>query len=114
MKLHSRLWTIFALAAVTVLAASARSAERQPNVIVILADDLGFADVGVQGGKDILTPNIDSLAKSGTRLTQAYVSCPYCSPTRAGLNTGRYQTRFGHEYNEPGPMGRLTFGLPLE
>lgn len=86
---------------------------RKPNVIVILADDLGFADLGVQGGKDIPTPNIDSLAKNGVRCTQAYVSCPYCSPTRAGLNTGRYQTRYGHEYNEPGPAGRETFGLPL-
>jgi arylsulfatase A-like enzyme len=114
MKLLSCLWTMFVLAAVTLLAAPAWSAERQPNVIVILADDLGFADLGVQGGKDIPTPNIDPLAKTGTRFTQAYVSCPYCSPTRAGLNTGRYQTRFGHEYNEPGPMGRLTFGLPLD
>jgi len=86
---------------------------RKPNVIVILADDLGYADLGVQGGKDVPTPNIDSIAKSGVRCTQAYVSCPYCSPTRAGLNTGRYQTRFGHEFNEPGPAGRESFGLPL-
>ena len=71
----------------------------RPNVIVILVDDLGFADLGVHGCQDIPTPHIDSLAKNGTRFTQAYVSCPYCSPTRAGLNTGRYQTRFGHEYN---------------
>src|SRR5262245_30854043 len=113
MKLFYRLSTTLALAVMTLLAATARPADR-PNVIVILADDLGNADIGVQGGKDIPTPNIDSLAKSGTRFTQAYVSCPYCSPTRAGLNTGRYQTRFGHEYNEPGPMGRLTFGLPLD
>jgi len=86
----------------------------KPNVIVILADDLGNADIGVQGGKDIPTPNIDSIAKNGVRCTQGYVSCPYCSPTRAGLNTGRYQTRFGHEFNEPGPMGRENFGLPLD
>lgn len=91
---------------------SSAAADR-PNIVVILADDLGFADLGVQGGKDIPTPHIDSLAKNGTRFTQAYVSCPYCSPTRAGLNTGRYQTRFGHEYNEPGPTGRPSFGLPL-
>ena len=60
-----------------------------------------IADLGVQGGKDIPTPNIDSIAKNGVRCTQGYVSCPYCSPTRAGLKTGRYQTRFGHEFNEP-------------
>ncbi|HZN32893.1 MAG TPA: sulfatase-like hydrolase/transferase, partial [Pirellulaceae bacterium] len=92
----------------------ASTAWAKPNVIVILADDLGNADLGVQGGKDIPTPNIDSLAKSGVRCTQGYVSCPYCSPTRAGLNTGRYQTRFGHEFNEPGMAGRETFGLPLD
>jgi arylsulfatase A-like enzyme len=86
---------------------------RKPNVIIILADDLGNADLGVQGGKDIPTPNIDSIAKSGVRCTQAYVSCPYCSPTRAGLNTGRYQTRFGHEFNEPVQAQRDSFGLPL-
>ncbi|HMC10976.1 MAG TPA: sulfatase-like hydrolase/transferase [Pirellulaceae bacterium] len=86
---------------------------RKPNVIVILADDLGYSDLGVQGGKDIPTPNIDSIAKSGVRCTQSYVSCPYCSPTRAGLNTGRYQTRFGHEFNEPAADQRENFGLPL-
>jgi len=95
------------------LASVALAQTRPPNVIVILADDLGYSDLGVQGGRDIPTPNIDSLAASGTRFTQAYVSCPYCSPTRAGLNTGRYQTRFGHEFNEPGPAQRDQFGLPL-
>src|SRR5262245_12747337 len=85
---------------------------RPPNVVVILADDLGYADPGCQGGKEVPTPNIDSLAKNGVRCTQGYVSCPYCSPTRAGLLTGRYQQRFGHEYNEG--QGRLPFGLPLE
>jgi arylsulfatase A-like enzyme len=95
------------------LAAAASAADRQPNVIVILADDLGFADLGVHGCQDIPTPHIDSLAKSGVRCTQAYVSCPYCSPTRAGLNTGRYQTRFGYEFNEPAPAERPKFGLPL-
>jgi arylsulfatase A-like enzyme len=105
----------FSLSAVAiVIAATPLIAQtRKPNVIVILADDLGFSDLGVQGGRDIPTPNIDSLAKNGIRCTQAYVSCPYCSPTRAGLNTGRYQTRFGHEFNEPGPAQRDSFGLPL-
>jgi arylsulfatase A-like enzyme len=96
-------------AAAPALAADAK----KPNVIVILADDLGNADLGVQGGKDIPTPSIDSIAKNGVRCTQAYVSCPYCSPTRAGLSTGRYQTRFGHEYNEPAQADRDKFGLPL-
>jgi arylsulfatase A-like enzyme len=78
-----------------------RAAEptRKPNVIVLVADDLGYADIGVHGSKEVATPHIDSLAKNGIRCTSGYVSCPYCSPTRAGLLTGRYQQRFGHEFN---------------
>jgi len=71
----------------------------RPNIIVILADDLGYADTGVYGCKDFPTPHIDSLARNGIRFTNAYVSAPYCSPSRAGLLTGRYQQRFGHEFN---------------
>lgn len=70
-----------------------------PNVLIFLSDDVGYAEYGLQGSKDVPTPNIDSIAKNGTRFTQGYVSGPYCSPTRAGLMTGRYQTRFGHEFN---------------
>jgi arylsulfatase A-like enzyme len=84
-------------------------AAEKPNVIVIVADDLGYADVGYHGCQDIPTPNIDALAQGGTVCTNGYVSGPYCSPTRAGLLTGRYQTRFGHEFNPPG--GHV--GLPL-
>ena len=72
---------------------------RRPNIIVILADDLGFADTGFTGCKDFSTPYIDRLARSGVRFTNAYVSHAFCSPTRAGLMTGRYQQRFGHENN---------------
>ena len=88
-------------------------APRKPNILVIVADDLGYADVGVHGCKDIPTPHIDSLAKNGVRCTSGYVSGPYCSPTRAGLLTGRYQQRFGHEFN-PGPAAEhADVGLPL-
>jgi arylsulfatase A-like enzyme len=73
--------------------------KRKPNIIILLADDLGYADIGVHGAKEIATPHIDSLARNGVRCTNAYVSGPYCSPTRAGLLTGRYQQRFGHEFN---------------
>jgi arylsulfatase A-like enzyme len=86
-------------------------AERPPNVIVILADDLGYADLGFQGCQDIPTPHIDSLAASGVRCTAAYVSCPVCAPSRAGLLTGRYQQRFGFEYN---PAFGPKAGLALE
>jgi arylsulfatase A-like enzyme len=87
---------------------------RKPNILLIVADDLGYADIGANGCKDIPTPNIDSLASHGVRFTSGYVSGPYCSPTRAGLMTGRYQTRFGHEFN-PGPAENAVadFGLPL-
>ena len=86
----------------------AQAKNRKPNIVILLADDMGYADVGFHGCKDIPTPNIDGLAKKGVRFTNGYVSGPYCSPTRAGLLTGRYQTRFGHEFN-PGKGN----GLPL-
>jgi arylsulfatase A-like enzyme len=77
----------------------ANAQSRRPNIVVIVADDMGYGDIGVHGSKDIPTPNIDSLAKHGIRFTDAYVSGPICSPTRAGLLTGRYPQRFGHEFN---------------
>jgi arylsulfatase A-like enzyme len=86
-----------------VMSASESSAqERRPNIIVIVGDDMGYADIGVHGCRDIPTPHIDALANTGVRCTSGYVSGPYCSPTRAGLLTGRYQTRFGHEFNPGG------------
>ncbi len=98
---------------VGVLTASAgdlRAADAtKPNVLILVADDLGYADLGFQGGKDIPTPNIDKLAKSGVSCSNGYVSGPYCSPTRAGLLTGRYQQRFGHEFNPSQPGA----GLPV-
>ena len=93
--------------------ASAENA-RRPNVIVILADDLGFADVGFNGCKDIPTPHIDSLAAHGVRCVNGYVSHPFCSPTRAGLLTGRYQHRFGHENNPAWLPDDPDIGLPLD
>ena len=71
----------------------------KPNILVIVSDDHGYADVGFHGCKDIPTPNLDRLAAGGLRCTRGYVSHPFCSPTRAGLMTGRYQQRFGHENN---------------
>ena len=80
----------------------------KPNILFIVGDDMGYADVGFHGCKDIPTPNLDALAAAGVRFTNGYVSGPYCSPTRAGLLTGRYQQRFGHEFNPGG-----SEGLPL-
>jgi len=76
----------------------AQSSSR-PNIIVILGDDLGYNEFGFQGSTTFKTPNLDALAASGTRFTNGYASCPLCTPTRAGLLTGRYQERFGVEYN---------------
>jgi arylsulfatase A-like enzyme len=104
-------WAMLALAFPSMAAA----ASPKPNVLVILADDLGWGELGCQGfTKQIPTPNIDSIAAHGIRFTSGYVSGPYCSPTRAGLMTGRYQTRFGHEFN-PGPAQSTpeTVGLSL-
>jgi arylsulfatase A-like enzyme len=87
------------------LAVVASGADSRPNIVVIVGDDMGFADVGFHGCKDIPTPHLDALAASGVRFTSGYVSGPYCSPTRAGLLTGRYQQRFGHEFNASGNDG---------
>ena len=95
------------------LESAATAAEpRKPNVLIILADDLGYGELSCQGNRQIPTPNIDSIARNGVRFTSGYVSGPYCSPTRAGLLTGRYQQRFGHEFN-PGPVATESkeFGL---
>ncbi len=75
------------------------NAADKPNLIIFYADDLGWGETGAFGNKDIPTPHIDSLAKNGVKFTQGYVAATYCSPSRAGLMTGRYPTRFGHEFN---------------
>src|SRR5437868_2771412 len=103
--------TLALVALVAAGPAIAADAPRKPNVLIVLADDMGYADTGFQGCKDIPTPNIDAIAAGGVRCTSGYVSGPYCSPTRAGLLTGRYQQRFGHELN-PGGVGAKMAGLP--
>src|SRR5437868_749597 len=102
--------TLALVALVAAGPAIAADAPRKPNVLIVLADDMGYADTGFQGCKDIPTPNIDAIAAGGVRCTSGYVSGPYCSPTRAGLLTGRYQQRFGHEFN---PGAGPDIGLPL-
>ncbi|MCM8536313.1 MAG: sulfatase-like hydrolase/transferase [Lentisphaeraceae bacterium] len=86
---------------------------KQANIILIIADDLGYGELGCQGNPQIPTPNIDALAAGGVRFTKGYVSGPYCSASRAAIMTGRYQTRFGYEKN---PIGHHNenpnIGLP--
>jgi arylsulfatase A-like enzyme len=112
---HILLTCAMLLAAVAGLHAadSSKPPASKPNILVIVADDLGYGDIGVHGGKDVPTPNIDALAASGVRCNNGYVSAPYCSPSRAGFLTGRYQTRFGHEFN-PHIGDANQLGLPLD
>ena len=88
-------------------AQTANSVSLAPNIIVILADDLGYGDTGIYGSKIIKTPHIDALARRGVRFTRGYVTHPVCAPSRAALVTGRYQQRFGFEFN---PVGRDDAG----
>ena len=87
------------------LALDTASAAGKPNLLIIYADDLGYGELGCQGNKEIPTPHIDSIAKNGLRFTQGYVAATYCSPSRAGLMTGRYPTRFGHGENQARLIG---------
>ena len=73
--------------------------DSKPNILIILADDAGYSDFGFMGSDEIKTPNLDKLASDGVTFNNAYVSASVCSPSRAGLLTGMYQQRFGHECN---------------
>ncbi|QTN34414.1 sulfatase-like hydrolase/transferase [Akkermansiaceae bacterium] len=96
------------MASLFLVSCAALSAGRMPNVIVVFTDDQGYADIGANGLlADIRTPHIDALAASGVRCTAGYISAPQCSPSRAGLITGRHQQRFGFDTIPDGP-------LPLE
>jgi arylsulfatase B len=91
----------------------AQNADR-PNIVLIVADDLGYGELGCYGGRDIPTPHIDSLAARGVRCTSAYVTAPFCAASRAGLLSGRYQTRFGFEFNPIGEQNAdPAIGLPV-
>ena len=79
-------------------AGTSTSPARRPNIVLLVSDDQGYAEMGCQGG-DLPTPNLDRLAASGLRFTAGYVVSPFCSPSRAGFLTGRYPQRFGHEIN---------------
>ena len=88
------------------------SNKKLPNVIVIMTDDLGYSDVGFNGGKEIPTPNIDRIAQKGVKFTNGYTPYPVCSPSRAGFITGRYQQRFGYERNAQYRPNDPNMGLP--
>lgn len=105
--------TAIALLFTLVACAHGAQKETRPNIILILADDLGYADVGFNGSPDILTPNLDSLANNGIRFSQAYAAHPFCGPSRAGLLTGRYPHKFGSQFNLPDIPHSGGLGVPV-
>src|SRR6185312_15224353 len=88
----------------------ARAADPKPNIIYIMADDLGYADLSCYGRREYRTPNIDSLAATGIPFLQAYANSAVCSATRTALITGRYQYRLACGLEEP--IGRPNVGMP--
>jgi arylsulfatase A-like enzyme len=114
---HRRSLRIAVALLATVLAARtlpAAEAQRKPNIVVILADDLGYADLGIQGSTEIATPHIDSIASNGVRFLSGYVSGPVCSPTRAALLSGKYQQRHGDEHLTGNPDNKDGLSLAVQ
>jgi len=106
---------ILSLAAILTLALVPLTAAEKPNLLIILADDMGYGDLSCYGSKQIPTPNLDALAENGVRCTDGYVSASVCAPSRAGLLTGRYQNRFGFEHNlaSPGHVKSERLGIDI-
>ncbi|MCL4201632.1 MAG: sulfatase-like hydrolase/transferase [Pirellulaceae bacterium] len=95
--------------------AGAGEVPRKPNILLFLADDLGYADIGANSCQDIPTPHIDAIASNGVRFTDGYATHPVCSPSRAGLMSGMYQHRFGFEHNSgPERYASPEFGMPRD
>ena len=101
-----------ALALANYLPSALAAGKQQPNIIFILADDMGHADLGVYGQTDYKTPHLDKLAKQGIRFNQAYANSAVCSATRFALITGRYQYRLRGGLEEPIAGASDTIGLP--
>ena len=103
---------LFLFAFVVAFSSPAVAKTTAPNIVIILADDLGYGDIGFNGCSDIPTPSIDSLAANGVLCTNGYSTHPFCSPSRAGLLTGRYQQRFGHEMQPTDDSVNPLLGIP--
>src|SRR4029450_3413801 len=93
MKIHA-----FSLFTILAFITSVNARQSDPNILIILADDLGYGDVSFNGCPDYATPNIDSIATNGALCKNGYVMYASCSPSRAALMTGRYEQRFGYEH----------------
>ena len=113
MKLPSYFSSCIFVFSISLLSLSAQERSDQPNIVLIVADDLGYGELGCQGNPQIPTPHIDSIAAEGIRFTNGYVTAPFCSASRAGFLTGRFQTRFGYEFNPTGAHNEdPAAGLP--
>ena len=108
------LYILFLTVSMSMAQVKPNAQNNQPNLVIIMTDDMGWADVGFNGCKDIPTPNIDIIANEGVRFDEGYVSYPVCGPSRAGLLTGRYQDRFGFTTNPSIDPGNPKAGLPTE
>ena len=114
-NLFKRFFIVVALASSTFCYSFTAIADERPNIVVILADDLGYNDVGfTNGSTEIHTPSLNALAENGVIFQNGYVTHPYCGPSRAGLLTGRYQARFGMENNVTYTPYDPYMGLPTE
>lgn len=115
-SVRSSRWLVFGVALLLSASASMafqRSPAGRPNVVLIMTDDAGYGDTGSYGAPDIRTPNIDSLARDGVKLTDFYANAMSCTPTRVGLISGRYQQRYGMEFVIPAPgLAGADRGLP--
>ena len=113
--LRTRRAALLALILAAAVTASAQPPDRsaRPNVVLIMTDDAGYGDIGVYGAPDVKTPNIDGLARAGVRLTDFYANGATCTPTRAGLITGRYQQRVILEWPLGSREGDQDRGLPV-
>src|SRR5262252_4817260 len=93
----------------------AQTPARRPNIVFILADDMGYADISCYGRRDLVTANIDRIAAQGTKFTQAYANSPVCTASRVAIITGRYQTRLAVGLEEPiSARTERGIGLPPE
>lgn len=107
-----KIWLALLFVLVFSVCAQSEQNDSRPNILFILADDLGYADVGFNGATDIKTPNLDDLANNGITFTQAYAAHPFCGPSRAGLLTGRYPHKFGSQFNLPDIPHSGGLGVP--
>lgn len=115
-KVCSTVACLFSATALSQTSSSPEASDRPalPNIVILLADDLGYGELSCQGNRQIPTPHIDSLAVNGVRFTSGYVTASYCSASRAGLMTGMYQARFGYDDNPTGARNELPdAGLPV-